>query len=174
MKRDNAGWLMTTDAREKPRQKKSKLTNEQRTMMMSATRQVTWANHQGQVYQVLDSNATHALILHPSSTGIGMVNVALNGPPVMVPGMVWAAKEQCHFYPEPRLEPLPPIPFSGGLQVGSRVRWGTSLGEWSVVALVGRNATIRQVSGWAQAIPFDAPVDELRLLDGGVIERAAA
>ena len=48
--------------------------------------------------------------------------------------------------------------------VGSRVKWGTSLAEWTVIALDGSEAKIRQTSGWAMAIVFDAPVAELRSL----------
>jgi hypothetical protein len=135
---------------------------------MIKPKQTTWANHQGQVYQVLDSNATHVLILHPSATGEGYINVALNGPPVMVPGMTWAPKQACHFYPEEPIDALPPIPFTEGLQVGTRCRWGTSLGEWAVVALNGDIAKIRQVSGWAAALTFDAPVSELAIARASV------
>jgi hypothetical protein len=131
---------------------------------MTKPKNFTWANHQGQVYQVLDTNAIHVLILHPRATGVGSVNVALNGRPVLVPGLCWAAKEQCHFYPVEHVEALPPIPYSGGLQVGTRCRWGTSLGEWAVLAISGNMAKVRQVTGWAEAIIHDAPVAELRLL----------
>jgi hypothetical protein len=51
-----------------------------------------------------------------------------------------------------------------GLQVGSRVSWGTSLGQWAIVAIDGDTATIRQTSGYAAAMPFEATLNELKAL----------
>ena len=56
----------------------------------------------------------------------------------------------------------PPNKVSGpGLAVGAVVRWGTSLGDWTITALDGALATIHQVSGWAQNSPFTANLEEL-------------
>lgn len=129
------------------------------------TKNFRWCLYDARWYQCWQETADHALLTYPNYFQEGWVNVSpAAGIPLLMPTMLWAPLSQVQFFSEPKPKALPPIPFTSGLQIGSRVRWGTSLGEWAIVALDGDSAQIRQVSGWAQAVPFDAPVGELRLL----------
>lgn len=123
-----------------------------------------WARHEGQIYLVIGSSETHVQLKHPNATGPGVVNVALNGHPLLVPGIVWVERRHADFFKDEPVRPLHPIPIRGGLQPGSRCRWGTSLAEWSVLNLDGDVANIRQVMGVSQSVIFAAPVAELKLL----------
>ena len=127
-------------------------------------KQTTWARYRGQYYVILDANREQALIQHPNATGPYDVNVGSATMPIMVLGMGWVNRSLLDIMRESPIAPLPPIPMQGGLQVGARCRWGSSLAEWSIIAIADEVAKIRQVSGWAEAIEFDAPVSELLLL----------
>lgn len=140
------------------------------------TKKFQWCLYDSRWYQCWQRSADHALITYPGYYSEGWVNVSpAAGFPLLIPAMAWVPLTQIQIFPSESAPALPPIPFTSGLQVGSRVRWGTSLAEWAVVTLDGDTALIRQVSGWASAVPFDAPVAELRLLSKtDVAERVAA
>ena len=128
------------------------------------TQPIQWALHtSGQTYQVTASTSTHYLLRHYLHTGgaAEFVNVALKGLPIMVPALKWAPKSECFLEPNhtPALPPAPPT--GDGLQIGSRVEWGTSLAVWAICSISGDTAQIRQCSGWAMAVPFEAPLSEL-------------
>lgn len=133
-----------------------------------------WARHEGQIYLVVDSNDTHVTLKHPQAVGPGVVNIAPNGHPLLVPGIVTIERRKADFFKNEPVQPLLPIPLKGGLQPGSRCRWGTSLSEWGVLSIDGATAKVRQCSGWNQAMIFDAPVAELTLLGQGAIDEAIA
>ena len=134
---------------------------------MSANTAPRWAYHQSHIYQVVSSNNSHAILLHPSAApGQDWVNIAPNGRPALIPALVRVALAQLDLCRgEPAIAPLPAEPSLPGLQVGSRCEWGTSLAEWVVLSITGDTAKIRQVKGYAQAMVFDAPVAELNLLN---------
>jgi len=128
------------------------------------TQPMQWALHtSGQTYQVTASTSTHYLLRHYLHTGgaAEFVNVALNGLPIMVPAVKWAPKAECFI--ERRNTPTQPqAPTdSNRLEIGSRCLWGTSLAVWAICSVNGDTAQIRQVSGWAMATPFTAPLSEL-------------
>ncbi len=123
-----------------------------------------YARHDGQIYMVIGSDSTHVTLMHPNAVGAGVVNIALNGPPALIPGVLTIERAKADFFKDEPVVPMPPIPFSSGLQVGARCKWGTSLAEWVVLAVAGDAVKMRQVSGWNQAMIFDAPIAELMLL----------
>ncbi len=123
-----------------------------------------YARHDGQIYMIIGGDSSHVTLMHPNAVGAGVVNVALNGPPALIPGMLTIERSKADFFKDEPVVPMPPIPFTAGLQVGSRCRWGTSLAEWVVLSIAGDTAKIRQCSGWNQAMIFDAPVSELIVL----------
>lgn len=134
------------------------------------TREFKWCYYGATIYQCWEKQGNRALITFPGYFSEGWVNVALNGTPATIPTMLGAPLSQLHFLAEPACEPLPPIPLTGGLQVGSRCKWNTSLAEWAVLSLTDGVAKIRQTSGSYKAVPFDAPLTELRLI-GEAIEQ---
>jgi hypothetical protein len=125
---------------------------------------IQWALHaSGQTYQVTASTSTHYLLRHYLHTGgaAEFVNVSLDKAPLLVPALKWAPKAEC-FLERHNTPALPPAPTTGdGLQIGSRVQWGTSLAVWAICSISGDTAQIRQTSGWAMAVPFEAPLSEL-------------
>ena len=133
-----------------------------------------WARHEAQIYMVVGSNATHVTLMHPKATGPGVVNVALNGPPLLVPGILTIERRKADFFRDEPIAPMLPIPIESGLQPGARCRWGTSLAEWTVLSIKSDIASVRQCSGWNQAMVFNAPVQELMLLRPEAKERRAA
>jgi len=141
---------------------------------MSANTAPRWAYYQSHIYQVVSSNISHAVLLHPQAApGQTWVNVALNGRPTLIPAMVRLPLAQVDFCKgEPAIAPLPAEPILPGLQVGSRCEWGTSLAGWVVLAITGDTAKIRQVRGYAQAMVLDAPVAELSLLNQPEVHQA--
>ena len=123
---------------------------------------------------VIGSSDTHVTLRHPQAIGPGVVNIAPNGHPVLIPGIVTIERRKADFFKDEPVQPLLPIPLKGGLQPGSRCRWGTSLSEWSVLSIEGATAKVRQVAGINQAMIFDAPVAELTLLGQGSVDKAIA
>ena len=122
-----------------------------------------YARYQGQLYLVESEQGDRITLRHPDYVGGDWIALYLTvGQPLIIPSTVRLHRKDCDFLKTEPVEPLPSIPLTSGLQIGSRVRWGTSLAEWAIVALSGDTATIRQTSGWAMGIPFDAPVSELR------------
>lgn len=83
---------------------------------------------------------------------------------MLIPTLLWVQDSEVQFLPGVEIQALPAIPFEGGLKVGSRCKWGTSLAEWAVLSIAGAMAKVRQCSGWAEAIIWDAPISELVLL----------
>jgi hypothetical protein len=136
---------------------------------------IRWAMYQGQYYIVTASTATHVLIRHHLHSGdfSEFVDIAPNGLPIMVSALKWAPKADVILIRQ-NVSPLPPAPLAGdGLQVGSRCQWGTSLAAWAICSINGDTATIRQCSGWAMAIPFEAPLSELKQIDERYVGVAA-
>ena len=133
-----------------------------------------WCYYQARIYQVLQLTPNQALILYPGATGPGAFNVAPNGPALLINGMLWVDRSLLQLMPSPTPERLPAIPTTPGLQVGSRCQWGTSLAEWAVLSIDGNIAKVRQVSGYAKAIVWDAPVGELVLLGQPVAQPVEA
>ena len=122
-----------------------------------------YARYQAQLYLIESEAGDRITLRHPEASGGDWVAVYLTmGAPMVHKAKVTLNRKDCDFLKTEPIQPLPPIPLTSGLQVGSRVKWGTSLGEWAITALDGDSATIRQCSGWAMAIPFDAPITELR------------
>ena len=124
-----------------------------------------WCRYQSHIYQCWQRTNEQALLTYPGHSAPGWVNVSpALGEPLLLPAMAWVPVQLVQFFPSESIPALPSIPITPGIQIGSRVSWGTSLAEWAVIALNGSEAKIRQVSGWAAAIVFDAPVAELRSL----------
>jgi Domain of unknown function (DUF3854) len=48
------------------------------------------------------------------------------------------------------------------IQGGALVKWGTRLGDWVIEAVHGQVAQVRQATGYASRIVWDAPLSELR------------
>lgn len=126
-----------------------------------------WAYYRTHIYQCIAERNGYTLLKHPNAVGWGMVNVAPGaGRPLLIPGMLWQKTQYVDFQSEPNAKPLPTIPLTAGLQIGSRCEWGTSLAEWAVLAIDDNIATIRQVRGWAAAVEFDVSVNELVIIPG--------
>lgn len=126
---------------------------------------MNYCRYRAHIYQVDQRQADRALIRFPGYLHAQWANVSpAQGEPMLIPTLLWVKASEVQFLPGVEVKPLPPIPFASGLQVGSRCRWGTSLGEWAVLTIEGPTAQIRQVSGWAEAVAVDAPIAELALL----------
>ena len=122
-----------------------------------------YARYQGQLYLVHSEQGDRINLLHPDYTGGDWVPVYLTmGAPIVHRAKVTLNRKDCDFLKTEPVEPLPPIPLTSGLQVGSRVKWGTSLGEWAIASINGDMATIRQCSGWAMGVKFEAAISELK------------
>lgn len=121
-----------------------------------------YARYQGQLYLVESESGDRITLRHHEASGGDWVAVYLTmGAPMVHKSLVTLNRRDCDFLKTEAIQPPPPIPLTDGLQVGSRVKWGTSLAEWAIVALSGDTATIRQTSGWAMGVSFEAPVTEL-------------
>lgn len=121
-----------------------------------------YARYQGQLYLVESEAGDLITLRHPDYIGGDWVAVYLTaGAPIIHSARVTLHRRDCDFLKTEAVQPLPPIPITSGLQVGSRVRWGTSLAEWAVLSITDEQAQIRQVAGWAEALVWDAPISEL-------------
>ncbi|PZO47083.1 MAG: hypothetical protein DCF15_19515 [Phormidesmis priestleyi] len=129
---------------------------------------MNYCRYRAHIYQVEQRQADKALIRLPGYLHAEWANVSpAQGEPILIPTLLWVKASEVQFLPGVNVQALPPIPVSEAIEVGSRCKWGTSLAEWAVLAIEGATAQIRQVSGWAEAIVFDAPITELRPLVGG-------
>lgn len=129
---------------------------------------MNYCRYQAHIYQVGQRQAGRVLIRFPGYLHDEWANVSpAQGEPMLIPTLLWVKDSEVQFLPGVKVQPLPPILASDVIEVGSRCKWGTSLATWAVLTIDGTVAQIRQVSGWAEAIVFDAPVAELRPLFGG-------
>ncbi len=129
---------------------------------------MNYCRYQAHIYQVEQRQTGRALIRLPGWLHAEWANVSpAQGEPMLIPTLLWVKDSEVQFLPGVKVQPLPPIPASGVIEVGSRCTWGTSLATWAVLTIDGTVAKIRQDSGWAEAIVFDAPIAGLRPLFGG-------
>ena len=114
------------------------------------------------LYQVDEVRGNDVLIRWPGAVAQGWTNTTGSyTAPLLMPSWVWVKRHQVDLLPQ-EYGPVLPAP-ADGLQVGGRCRWGSSLAEWVITAIDGGMTTIHQLSGYAAAVPFSAPLSELRV-----------